>query len=82
MLQSQKMVPATPNDSIKKVKPLNIYDEEELRNKNLSNSPDQKKQTKIQHHKEDKENISPAKSPVQNIIGKANMVCRGNKKFN
>ncbi len=68
------MMPATPNDSIKKVKPLNIYDEEELRNKILENSPDQKKQTKIQHLKEDKENISPIKSPCKNIIGKKNMI--------
>lgn len=37
------MIPATPNDSMKKVKPLNIYDEEELRKINLVNSPQYKK---------------------------------------
>ena len=34
LLQSSRIIPATPNDSMKKEMPLNIYDEENLRIKN------------------------------------------------
>jgi hypothetical protein len=40
ILQTSRIIPATPNDSMKKEFPLNIYEGETLRNKSLVNSHD------------------------------------------
>ena len=68
ILQTSRIIPATPNDSMKKEFPLNIYEGETLRNKSLVNSHDQKMNFKISDRKnlkEDKENISPTKSNLK-----------------
>ena len=68
ILQTSRIIPATPNDSMKKEFPLNIYEGETLRNKSLVNSHDQKMSFKISDRKnlkEDKENISPTKSNLK-----------------
>ena len=68
ILQTSRIIPATPNDSMKKEFPLNIYEGETLRNKSLVNSHDQKMSFKISDRKnlkEDKENISPSKSNLK-----------------